>query len=408
MNKPLFRKIILLIFVFNFCFGFVFSQSFHPHKESGIYSEFIDQKYKKTIEEGNRYFQDSLKREAKELFWEAIELIPEKPDAYINLGIAYMKEDNLSGAIRMFLKAKELAKPGYFQAEILYYNLGLCYFTKKDYETADKYLSEAIKTYPNFAEALFYRGLVFSNRNKPQPAYIDLFLARYIFDKYNKINERIKAELSLRQLIVKGEIANNVLAKKLFDEGMKSISQRGIDVAIVFLQESARLDPLANTYYELAVLYYLIKNHPRAILSLDKVITIDPGFYKAYIKLGEISLAMKKYLEAEDSFKLALDVTDNDQEVYYEIALACIRVSEFSLARVYLDQARKKANKSADQELIAKIDSAYKTVPTEPIQKKKPSIHKRKLSKKISDQVSSSNYLVGNKGNFTGGTFTPQ
>jgi len=408
MNRSFLKIIFLLAFVFNSSLSFSFGQSFYPHKKFGIDSEFIDQKYKKTIEEGSRYFRNGLDKEAKELFWEAIELIPKKPDAYINLGIVYMKEDNLSGAIRVFEKAEKLAKPGYFQAEILYYNLGFCYFKKKDYETADKYLSNAIKIYPNFAEALFYRGLVFGNLKNALPAYIDLFLARYIFDKYNKIDERIKAELSLRQLIVRGEIDSNILAKKLFDEGIKSISKRGIDVAVVFLQESARINPLADTYYELANLYHLVKNYHQAISYLDKAILIDSNIYRAYIKLGEINLEMKKYLEAEEVFKQVLDVCDNDPEIYYEIGLACIKVSEFSLARVYLDQARKKANKSEDEELIAKIDSVYKSTPAQSHKKKKPSVYKRKLAKKVSDEISSSNYLVGNKGNFASGNFIPQ
>ena len=407
MNRSFFGKIFLLVFILNSSLGFSFGQSFNPHKKSEIYSGFIDKKYKEIIEEGNRYLQNGLDKEAKELFWEAIEMIPQKPDAYINLGIVYIKEDNVSGAIRMFKTAEELAKPEYFQAEILYYNLGLCYFKKKDYTTAKKYLSDAIKIYPNFAEALFYRGLVFSNLNDAQQAYVDLFLARRIFDKDNKVNEKVNADLCLKQLIVKGEIDNDNLAKKLFDQGMYSISKREIDAAAILLQESARISPRVDTYYELAILYQLIKNYHQAILYLDKVILIDSNFYKAYIKLGEIKLAMGKNIEAENVFKQVLGLSDNDPEIYYEIGLACVRTSDFSLARTYLDQARKEANTSGDEDLIAKIDSVYSEAPVESRKKDKPLAHKRKFIKKMSDEISSSNYLVGNKGNFAGGNFAP-
>ncbi|MBD3263692.1 MAG: tetratricopeptide repeat protein [Candidatus Omnitrophica bacterium] len=126
--------------------------------------------YKMYLDKGIRYFKKGLYPEAKGFLWEAINLYPQDPDAYINLAIVHMAEDNYDTAIRILKKSKDLAPPGYFQEEILLYNLGLAYFKKENYKEAIDFFSRSLQIYPEFRQAAYYLSLSYERTGQSQKA----------------------------------------------------------------------------------------------------------------------------------------------------------------------------------------------------------------------------------------------
>ena len=116
--------------------------------------------YVQYLENANHYSQENMIDEAKEILWKAIYLFPDNPDAYINLGVIRKDQGDRKGALRVLEKAKKLAGQDYYQQEILFYNLGICYFELKNYLKAKEYLQKAVDIYSDFLEAKYYLILV--------------------------------------------------------------------------------------------------------------------------------------------------------------------------------------------------------------------------------------------------------
>ena len=177
-------------------FSFVF---FSPAVVLGEYSEYLDREelylqsnttadelpgiilYKQYLDNANYYLKERLYMEAKELLWKAINLFPQRPDAYVNLGIVNLQQNDFETAQRMLQEAEKLSPPDYYQSEILFYNLGVCYFLQPDYDEAALYFQKALQIHPDFSEAAYYLGLTNIKQGRSEDAFINLFKASYLF-----------------------------------------------------------------------------------------------------------------------------------------------------------------------------------------------------------------------------------
>jgi tetratricopeptide (TPR) repeat protein len=82
---------------------------------------------------------------AKTYFNMAMKLQPDFVQAYNNMGVLYMRQDNREMAEKMYRKALKI-KPGYFAA---YSNLGNIYTSRGEIEKAIVVMKEAIKAAPD-------------------------------------------------------------------------------------------------------------------------------------------------------------------------------------------------------------------------------------------------------------------
>ena len=87
----------------------------------------------------------------------AIELNPTYSDAYLNLGLAYFKQDRYQEAITSFYKVIEL-NPDDSDA---YLDLGDCYRMQENYTDAIVCFNKAIEVNPDESNAYFYLGLAY-------------------------------------------------------------------------------------------------------------------------------------------------------------------------------------------------------------------------------------------------------
>ncbi|MFA7677511.1 MAG: tetratricopeptide repeat protein, partial [Candidatus Omnitrophota bacterium] len=260
-----------------------------PAKGQDFYSEVSSQEtlgsqilYKQYIDNGTYYFQESLYKEAKELLWKAINLSPENPDAYINLAIVHIKEGNIKTAQRLLQKAKILSPEGYHQKEILLYNLGVCFFEKKDYTEAANYFSQALVLYQDFGEAKYYLALCLEKQGDYQKAFVYMFSARNSFRSQENAEYRRMAESALEKF-KKAYCVNNIsLARSFLRKGKKAARQGDWDQAFTLLKESEMLNPKdSRVYYEIALLYTQKQSYHNAVEYFNKVIEANPSSSQA-------------------------------------------------------------------------------------------------------------------------------
>ncbi len=114
---------------------------------------FAEDWYESYINKGIKYLEQNRLDEARKQFMEAQRIVPDAPDAYINLATINILRNDMDGAIFLLEKAKNLMPYDYPQEHVILYNLGVCFYEKKDYKTAAKYYSEALEIKPDFVDA---------------------------------------------------------------------------------------------------------------------------------------------------------------------------------------------------------------------------------------------------------------
>ena len=156
--------------------------------------------YKQKIDIGEYYFQKRMYAQAKETFWQAIDLFPDNPEGYVNLATVHIKEGSYGNAMRILKQADQIAKEDYYQREVIFYNLGICSYMSKEYSDAARYLSKALDVYPDFGEAMYYLGLSNYKQGKKEFAFLNVFNAKYIFEKKNNAELKRQANEFLENL----------------------------------------------------------------------------------------------------------------------------------------------------------------------------------------------------------------
>jgi tetratricopeptide (TPR) repeat protein len=106
-------------------------------------------------------FQNDLDR-AIEDYNKAIQLNPNLAEAYYNRGVAYDDKGQYNEAIKDFDEAIRI-NPNLVEA---YCNRGVAYYAKGQYNEAIKDFDEAIRINPNLAEAYYNRGNAYTYKGQ--------------------------------------------------------------------------------------------------------------------------------------------------------------------------------------------------------------------------------------------------
>jgi len=120
----------------------------------------------KDLDEGVKSFKGGKYDEAIASFKKVIEKFPQNYEGYYNLGLAYLKKENIDEAIVALEKATEInpdALPAYFA-------LGECYFAKDDSEKTTQSFSKAIELEPENPMAFYNLGIVYYKIDKIEEA----------------------------------------------------------------------------------------------------------------------------------------------------------------------------------------------------------------------------------------------
>lgn len=129
--------------------------------------------YKNLINEGIEKDNNEDYKGAIEIYSQAIDLLPDNPEAYDRRGISYLKLLNFRKAFRDFDKALEL-NPNY--AEV-YNHRGIANICLNQPMLAINDYTRAIELNENYAKAYYNRGLVYIALDLMDMAYKDLKVA---------------------------------------------------------------------------------------------------------------------------------------------------------------------------------------------------------------------------------------
>jgi len=143
----------------------------------------------------------------------------------------------------------------------------------------------AIRSYPNFTEALTDIGTIFLLYNRPNSALSFLNRARDIDDRNTLVNYNIA--IGLTQL---GE----------YDDALK------------ILKEILRREPrMAPAQYSMAKIHYLRKKYDEAETYLRQAVDNDPAFLDAWVLMIDVSTELKNYDQARDALQHVKNATGN-------------------------------------------------------------------------------------------------
>jgi len=135
-----------------------------------------------------QYHYKGLIDRAIENYKKALELKPDIPEAYFNLGNAYMEKGLADKAINEYISAISL-RPAYVEA---HYNLGNAYMSKSLSDDAIEHYQLALKLSPGHPGAHYNIGIAFKMKGMPEKALEHLKTARRLnpalFQKKNKEN----------------------------------------------------------------------------------------------------------------------------------------------------------------------------------------------------------------------------
>ena len=366
-----------------------------------------DQNYKQNLAKGLKYLALGLDGKAKEAFWRAISISPENPDAYVNLGTIYIEEGNYESADRVFTKAKALSDNDYYQREILLYNFGLSLFKQKAYPEAISNLEEALEVYPDFSEAYYYLGRSLQALGQKEQAYINIIIAKYLFQDESKLTSYQKANSILVSIKEEFKFNFSSLATNVYEQASKFTSTDNSAKALYLLAESIALDPQnSEAYYKVGQLYFRRGQYNESLLYFRKLIDLKPNHKKAYIGLGRVYRKLRLYSFAVESFKKALELDEDPALIYYHIGRVYLDDSKKDLAKSYFAKAKRIATKNYDQMLIEKIEAVGGNYKRQNAVKPIAVAGKRQL--KRSSKSGNPYYLTsGNQGSFSNGVFVP-
>ncbi|MCM8830654.1 MAG: tetratricopeptide repeat protein [Candidatus Omnitrophica bacterium] len=349
-------KIFIFYIIFELIFSpFVFCYDYQKTQqllevETQISPEVL---YKNYVENGLKNFEEENFEEAKDYFWKALNVDPTQPDAYVNLGIIHLYQQDYETALRLFSEAERLAGNTYSKKEIFYYNFGLLYFKINDYIKAKEYFLKAIEIYPDFGQALYYLGYCNDILGEGQEALINIIKAKNAFSRNNQSEFYQKASEAIEALKVKYNQDATTLAQKILEEAESIYKENRPQQAISLIEESIALNPenskayyiLGNIYFEKGATYLALENFKKAV-------SITPTFFDANLSIGEILVRLKRYDEALDIFKKVLSQDKNNIRAYYDLGILYSKLEKPKEAKKYFSQLKKLSLDSPPKSLI--------------------------------------------------------
>jgi uncharacterized caspase-like protein len=176
--------------------------------------------------------------------------------------------------------------PAPSQSAKTFYDRGVQFYNRGDYETAIADFTEAIRIDQNYEEAYNDRGLAYDKKGDYDRAIADYTQAIRIDPNY--------------------AIAYN-------NRGLAYGNKKDHDRAIAEYSQAIRIDPSFAIFYNNRAKQYHYKNdYERAITDHTQAIRIDPNYADAYINRGIAYYNKKDYNRAIDDYEAALKIDPNN------------------------------------------------------------------------------------------------
>lgn len=129
--------------------------------------------------------------------------------------------------------------------------------------------------------------------------------------------------------------AKQVLANVYFSANdIKNAKKAYLDVL--------KVEPSAETYNNLGIVYLKEENARKAVESFQKAVDLDPGFARAYFNLGELSLISGRFEMALGFFKKVETLDKNHPLVHYKLGISLAKTGRLEEALKEFGEAVKR------------------------------------------------------------------
>jgi|GEM_PF-1211855 len=219
--------------------------------------------------------------------------------ALSNLYSCYVSTGDIDGAIETF---KELADR-WPESARLRNDLGSLYLYKNDLVNARKYLEESIALDPEYYHPV-----------------VNLARVEIASDNYEA------AEKLLEPLVESGESRGSTLWDALV---YLYISQGDGDGALAAAETAVEKEPGAESYNNLASVYYLLNDYGRAIDAAMRSLSYEETSYAHYVKGYSALLGGFKLETARDELARAVEMDPYDADAWYALGEVLFRLGSF-------------------------------------------------------------------------------
>lgn len=263
-------------------------------------------------------------REAIAEFRKVLEEVPDHPDSWKFIGLAYYQLKDYKSAIQPLEKALELKRVANRNDPDLYRALGQSHTLLKNYEKALPYFQDLVRIQMNVAANFYMLGVTYANLNRPQEA-------SQAFQKAVKLDPKdADSWYYLGVAHFRGGRLNDAIAalRPGVAADPKNTEMLGLLAESLLRQGANENDEKkANSYFEEAIRVATdLKNLREDAVSLEL--------------LGRAFLSAKKYTNAEMTLSRALEVSKPPSvALYFNLGFAHAQNKSWARAAEMLAQA---------------------------------------------------------------------
>jgi serine/threonine protein kinase/tetratricopeptide (TPR) repeat protein len=316
-----------------------------------------------TLPLSDALYLDAINFTLTQNFADAVEghkkIVQQTPDsdkayAYVDLGRAYEKNDELDKAIESYQKAKQLAP----KDPAAFLRLGILYTQKGDEANALEAFQKAeehyrdMSDYEGIVEVLYQRGMLFNDRDKRADARAQLEYALNILHIEDNPQQKIKILLELSRAAYTG--------------GQTAQAEQYAKTAIDLAQANGTENLITQGLIELGNLLRSQGEYSKADIYLRQALVVaqnNEGLRneaKARVSLGGLLITQHKADEGLYYVNQALNFYEKGgyrrdyARALYEVGRACEAKGEIELARQAFDKQLQLAQQVEDQSQMAR------------------------------------------------------
>ena len=268
-----------------------------------------------------------------------IQLQPNLPFGYDQLGVAALIQKDYDKAIVCFQKAIELApeNPDIVEA---YYQRGNAYQDKGELDLAIDDYNQALKLDPRLVEAYNNRGITYSRKGELDRAIRDL-------DRVIELDPSYTDAYSNRGLayLRKGDLDRGIrdldqviklnpgLVGAYHNRGTARRTKGNLDLAIADYNQIIKLNPRSpEAYYNRGITYQIKGELDLAIDDYNQTVKLNPRHALAYNNRGSAYQVKGELDLAIDSYNQAIKVNPSDAQAYNNRGSTYLRKGEYDRA----------------------------------------------------------------------------
>jgi len=276
---------------------------------------------------------------AKMAYLEVIKLRGNYMDAYKNLGVIYIRDQEPQKALDLSKKALEMVEDDY----LFYYMAGTALLALKDFRESIPYLEKAVELNPTHSQLHNNLGtsyLTIGGYDKAYEHYLKSSEAdpRNSLTFYN-IASILQIQNKLKEACVyfKKAYALEEAEHYLVSLALAEFKSEQYDEAIKHYKLLISQHPEKNNFqYNLACCYEMTGKYTFAIGILSQLVLLNPKSKLMLQKLANLYLRVDQPMNAKEIYERLITQGIVSADIYYEYALICVKTGDMDIAEKIL------------------------------------------------------------------------